>query len=236
LCNRHDQNFATRHAANHKPVGRTLAVVFVELGVAKENVHSIVEAKTLASGKMRGVAHVHLERILRVEKCEDHRNTCSGLDYRGTLYHMNLRTAMLADGARIGSDGKLYIFGGQWDSVFAPSVPTTQKVAFALVIEVEYSEALKPHQIEIALVNEDGADVGVRIAAQLQAGIPPLTKEGDPVVVPLAVEPPPIPLPSYQRYVWRILLDGEEKGFLPMTVRQPSIMQLQPEVPPGAVA
>ncbi len=138
---------------------------------------------------------------------------------------------MLADGARSGQDGKLYIFGGQWDTVFAPTVPTMQKVAFAIVLEVGYNEALQSHSLEVVLVDEDGQDAGAKFAAQFLAGHPPLTEPGAPVMVALPVEPPPIPITNYQRYVWKILLDGEERGSLPMTVRQPVNMPLQQQPP-----
>jgi hypothetical protein len=147
---------------------------------------------------------------------------------------MRLKTAMLADGARAGSDGKLYIFGGQWDNVFAPVVPCTQKVAFAIVIEVDYMEALQPHQVEFVLVTEDGGEIGVRFAGQLQSGHPPLTQAGDSVAVALGIEPPPIPIPSYQRYVWKILLDGQEAGSLPMNVRPPLAIPMSPLAPNAA--
>ena len=134
---------------------------------------------------------------------------------------MKLTTAMLADGARHGMDGKLYIFGGQWDHVFASALPTTQKVAFALVIQVDYAEALREHRLDIVLKDADGKDLGPKVAASFRPGHPPLTEEGAQVSVALPVEPPAIPITQYGRLIWEILLDGKFAGELPMVVRPP---------------
>jgi hypothetical protein len=134
---------------------------------------------------------------------------------------MELTTCMLADGARQGIDGKFYIFGGQWDQVFVPSVPTTQKVAFAVVIRVNYAEALENHRFDIALYNSDGIDLETRISGQFRPGHPPLTEMGSPVSVPLAIEPPPVVINQYGRLIWKVSIDGREVGELPMVVRPP---------------
>ncbi len=140
---------------------------------------------------------------------------------------------MLADGARVGADGKLYIFGGQWDRIFAPTLPTAQKLAFALVVRVEYTEAMKSHQVALVLVDSDGKEVGIRIAGHLTSGHPPGIAEGDPVSLPLAIEPPLIPINAYGRYEWKILLDSDPAGRMPMHVIPPPNVQLaSSETPP----
>jgi len=135
------------------------------------------------------------------------------------VYHVKLTTGMLADGARQGVDGKLYIFGGQWDQLFVGSLPTTQKLAFALVIKVEYSEALADHRLVIELQDEDRNDLGANISAGFRPGHPPMTDVGSAISVPLAIEPPPVPINQHGRLVWRISIDGTEVGELPMVVR-----------------
>lgn len=142
------------------------------------------------------------------------------------MYHMQLTSCMLADGARLGQDGKLYIFGGQWDQIFSPVVPTQQKLAFALVISVGYSEALKDHQVDLVLEDEDGGDLGVKVGGVFRPGHPPLTQEGSPVTVPIAIEPPPVPIQNYGRFRWKVIIDGKLMGELPMTVRSPANMGL----------
>ena len=107
------------------------------------------------------------------------------------------------------------------------SCRSNESDAFALVIQVDYSEALRSHQIDLVLVDEDGAEMGARVTGHFLPGHTPLTTEGSPVTVPIAIEPPPSPISRYGRFSWKVLIDGVELGSLPMTVRSP----LNPSLP-----
>lgn len=142
---------------------------------------------------------------------------------------------MLADGARVGGDGKLYIFGGQWDRLYAPSVPTTHPiVAIALVVELEYGEALDNHPVEITLRDADGATLGPRAMMNLRVGHPPQLERGGSVTVPIAMELPQIVFPRHGRYEWVIEIDGNVEGRLPVTVAQPPGLPLVQPAQPDA--
>ena len=55
---------------------------------------------------------------------------------------MKLAAAMLADAARVES-GKLYIHGAGWDTLFAAIFPATHPIlSVALLLLVEWDEAL----------------------------------------------------------------------------------------------
>lgn len=126
---------------------------------------------------------------------------------------------MLADGARVAGDGKLYIFGGQWDRLFTASVPATHPiVAIALVIELDYHEAMQNHPVEITLRDGDGANLGPRALMNMRVGHPPLLEPGGSVSVPIAMELPQVVFPRYDRYEWVIEIDGDIQGRLPITV------------------
>jgi len=126
---------------------------------------------------------------------------------------------MLADGARVGGDGKLYIFGGQWDRLFAPSTPTTHPVvAIALVVELEYHEALADHPVQITLRDGDGSHLGPAAGMVLRVGHPAGLEPGASVFVPIGLEIQQIRFPQYARYEWVIEIDGAVAGRLPLTV------------------
>ena len=128
---------------------------------------------------------------------------------------------MLADGARQGQDGKLYIFGGQWDRIFAPAVPTSHPtMAVVLVLQVEYTEALKEHDLELTLRRADGEPVGPKGVARFNVGHPPGLEPGAPVSFPLTMEQQGIVFDSYGRFEWLIEVDGREMGRLPIAVAQ----------------
>jgi hypothetical protein len=136
---------------------------------------------------------------------------------------------MLADGARVGADGKLYIFGGQWDRLFTASVPTTHPiVALALVIELDYHEALQNHPVEITLRDADAANLGPRAMMNLRVGHPPQLEPGGSISVPIAMELPHIVFPRYDRYEWVVEIDGNVEGRLPITVAPPEGLPFQP--------
>jgi hypothetical protein len=129
---------------------------------------------------------------------------------------------MVADGARVLGDGKLYIFGGQWDRLYSPSVPTAHPlIAIALVIELEYGEALENHPVEITLKDTDGTPLGPRATMNLRVGHPAQLERGGSVTVPIAMELPHIQFPRYDRYEWVIEIDGKVEGRLPVTVSPP---------------
>jgi hypothetical protein len=126
---------------------------------------------------------------------------------------------MLADGARLGADGKLYIFGGQWDRIFAPSMPTTHPtMTVVLVLEIEYGEALEEHTVGIALLDADGRPLGPRSVANVRTGHPPFQDRGTPLSLPMAVDFTNVEFPSYGRYEWAIEVDGEGVERLPISV------------------
>jgi hypothetical protein len=116
---------------------------------------------------------------------------------------VELTSFMVADGVRQGADSKLYIFGGQWDRINAPAVPTTQSVALALVLEVTSEEVrIGSHEISVSFRREDGDLVGPQIKAKLELDRPPDLKPGAPMYLPLAIEAQPIEFDRYGRYEW----------------------------------
>lgn len=152
------------------------------------------------------------------------------------MYHMKLTTCMLADGARQGQDGKLYIFGGQWDRIFAPTVPTTHpSMAVVLVVEVEYSEALREHHLELTLLRADGEPAGPKAIGRFNVGHPPGIEPGAPVSVPLAVEQQGIVFDAFGRFEWIVEIDGERIGRLPIAVVPiPTPLPFRPPATPEA--
>ncbi len=69
-------------------------------------------------------------------------------------------TMLLADAAQA-VEGKLYILGGGW-SIIGPE-PTP--MAFAIKIEVPWTEANIRHQLRVALYDEDGQPVIIPTSA-----------------------------------------------------------------------
>ncbi len=129
-------------------------------------------------------------------------------------------TMLLADAAQA-VEGKLYILGGGW-SIIGPE-PTP--MAFAIKIEVPWTEANIRHQLRVALYDEDGQPViiptsageqPVEIKSHFEVGRPPGLQAGTPLDMPLAINFSPLPLQAGHRYVWRCFINDElleEVGF-----------------------
>jgi hypothetical protein len=122
-------------------------------------------------------------------------------------------TLILCDSAQV-SDGKLHLLGGGWS--FTGPGPTAS--ALGVLIEVPWDRANQPLAFRLELRNEDGTDVlqpgplgqqPVRIGANIEVGRPPGHPHGVPLVVPLAVNVPPLELTPGNRYSWEAHIDGE---------------------------
>lgn len=119
----------------------------------------------------------------------------------------------LTDSAQADERGKLFALGLGWRTCGVP-VPG---FAVVVLLEVDWDETNRPHQLVCELLTEDGHPVAVdtpvgqqviRIEATAEAGRPPGTVHGDPARVPLVFGfPPGLPLQP-ARYQWRASILG----------------------------
>jgi hypothetical protein len=142
-------------------------------------------------------------------------------------------TIMLADSAQA-VNGKLYILGGGW-SITGPD-PTP--MAIVIKIEVPWTNANTPHELRLALFDEDERPVVVptptgehafEIHSRFEVGRPPGLKPETPLDVPMAINIGPLPLRPNSRYVWRCFIDdqSEDEWQVTFSTRPPK----QPQKP-----
>lgn len=68
---------------------------------------------------------------------------------------MRITTAMLADDA-VALEGKVYIHGGGWDTMFVPEFPSlVARIALVFTVEIEPTEFQQPHTLTVRLVDQD---------------------------------------------------------------------------------
>lgn len=131
---------------------------------------------------------------------------------------MQVTVAMLADAARVES-GKLYVHGGAWDSITAASFPTTHPtLALAIVLRVEYSEALQDIPVLIELLDEDDQPFGPRLEGTINTGHAPGIRPGTPSSVPQAITLPMLTFDSPGGYRFRVSSGDEELASVPFRV------------------
>jgi hypothetical protein len=142
------------------------------------------------------------------------------------MYHMDVMAMLLADAARVES-GKLYVFGGGWDRINAISFPTTHpSMAVAVILQVEYDEALAEHLVEIGLM-KDGRVAGPVQQMSLNVGHSPGMTRGAPTFVPLSFTYYELPFAEPGRYEWVLSIDQQ--------VRRPHPMELSRVPQPSAL-
>jgi Family of unknown function (DUF6941) len=132
---------------------------------------------------------------------------------------LTVRSAMLADAAAL-ADGKLYIHGGQWDTIRTHALPIRHpSLSIVVVVEVPYDEALAPHTVEVTLENDGRSDPSwPRFGGQLQTGHAPNSARGASSFVSMPFTVTNLELPEPGRYEWVISLDGERAQGIVMTV------------------
>ncbi len=132
---------------------------------------------------------------------------------------------MLCDAVQA-AEGKLFILGGGWSM----TGPAPAPYGIAILIEVPWDRANEQIPVGLELLTEDGmpvsesgpeGDVPVRIDGQIEVGRPPGLAPGSPLVVPMAVNIGPMPLPPGSRYFWQLSINKESNGDwrLPFSIR-----------------
>lgn len=121
-------------------------------------------------------------------------------------------TMMLCDHAQVAS-GKLFISGGGWTITPTPTLPS----AVALLLHVPWGEANRKLTFALRLVDADGnvvvqpgssgAPTPVMAQGDVEVGRPAGLIHGTALVVPLAMNFPPLLLQPNQRYVWELRIN-----------------------------
>src|SRR5688572_20974936 len=103
-------------------------------------------------------------------------------------------TMLLADAAQA-VGGKLYVLGGGWSMTGPEPTPS----AIAIKLEVPWDLANRPHELSLALLDDDGQPVVVgdkplQIQGRFEVGRPAGLPAGTPLDAVLALTMGPMPL------------------------------------------
>ena len=131
---------------------------------------------------------------------------------------MEIELAFLADAAQE-TAGKLNALGIGIDQILADQVPSFHPVMYlVLKIALQPIECDRPHQMEIVLWDPDGQIVGPQLNGQFSAS----RRADDPLKVSYAqvvVSMIGQRFPREGDYAFHIVIDGQEKKTLPLTIR-----------------
>lgn len=130
-------------------------------------------------------------------------------------------TMLLCDHAQVANE-KLYVLGGGWTQVAFPDTPIP--MALAVLIEVPWTSANEPHELQVELVDQDGdlvtfQDTPVKVVGQFEVGRPTGIKPGTDLTQQLVFKFDGIALPM-GGYVFEFSVDGKPLARTPFRVGQ----------------
>ncbi|TMB17132.1 MAG: hypothetical protein E6J59_17265 [Deltaproteobacteria bacterium] len=129
---------------------------------------------------------------------------------------MEVKLALLADGANVSREGKLNLFG-IFDTLFARSFPTTHpQMQLVIRFEAAAEEANTTRQVEIQLVASDGG-ILFRLPGALtvqQRGL------GDAIRMDHVLTLNHVQFERPGRYRFDVLVDGQVAALVPLQVEE----------------
>ena len=129
---------------------------------------------------------------------------------------MQVDYVVLADAAAT-ADGKHYIHGAGWDTIYAAAFPVQHPLlAVAIRLRVPWTATNQPHSLELDIVDEDGHSVlpeppGV-LKAEINVGRPAQLEPAQDQVVPLTFNLRSLTFEMQGSYSVLVRIDGSEEG------------------------
>lgn len=136
---------------------------------------------------------------------------------------MQVDYMVLADAAAA-VQGKLYIHGAGWDTLFAASFPVTHPtMSVAIRLRVPWTDTNQPHHLELDIVDDDSQSIVPTppgpFRGDINVGRPPQLAQGDDQVVPLALNLNGLIFQQAGVYAIILRIDGMEAMRSPFRVK-----------------
>ena len=129
-------------------------------------------------------------------------------DLTGSAGQPAIEFVILAERVEI-LNGKLYMMGGGFDSLFLERPPPqTMSVTFAVGLLVPFEACGREHHLQFAVIDGAGSAVASSEQLVLNIGRPPSLCQGERQRVMLAPLGGPVTFPSYGTYLLRVTLNG----------------------------
>lgn len=123
-------------------------------------------------------------------------------------------------------NGKLYLMGGGFDTLWAPIFPFSPRFAFGAILRVPWNDTNRKLPIEGLVETTDGEELGWRMGGELEAGRPAGKRGGDVTVV--IAGPVQFQVEEPTGFVLKLRFAGEERS-IALAVAAPPFQI----VPPG---
>jgi uncharacterized protein DUF6941 len=139
---------------------------------------------------------------------------------------MRVGTALLCDFAAV-RDSLLFVVGGGVNRLYRDEYPAPMGVSLALVFEVHQMEAAHPHEIDVRVVGEDGAELA-RMQGGFQTNLPPGVHVGEEILVPVGLDLRDVGLQTAGAYSIEISVDGTHHRTVQFWVEPRPTLEAQP--------
>jgi hypothetical protein len=147
---------------------------------------------------------------------------------------MKIAYALLANSAEFSADGKLYMLGGDIDTLYAPSLPVTQPaLTLALKLLAPSVECDVEHRLRVDLAGPEGG----LIEPGMDLTFIPRAKLGDEsrdVGVGFALVFQRLVFTQFGEHTFRVMIDGQEARSLPLSIAQKALPAPNLDVRPTA--
>lgn len=128
-------------------------------------------------------------------------------------------------------NGKLYVMGGAFDTVWAQQFPYVVRFAFAAVLKVPWNDTNRRLPIRATVQTTDGEELDWRLEGELEAGRPPGERGADAQIVIAA--PVGFQVDEHLNFVLSLRFADDERS-ISLKIQQPPFTSVAPPAaPPG---
>jgi Family of unknown function (DUF6941) len=144
----------------------------------------------------------------------------------GLLPAAQVEYLVLADAVEA-LNGKLYMMGGGWDTMFVRDLTPPVALSFACGVEVPWNVTDDDHTLTVAIRDPDGAEVAPPLSITFRTGRPPTLERAASMHVPFAVKGE-FRFPAFGPYTITGAVDGAPGRTFPFFIK-PGQPQPQPQ-------
>jgi hypothetical protein len=132
-------------------------------------------------------------------------------------------------------NGKLYVNGGCFSTIFAASFPTNHpSIGIAAILHIPWREYQRDHTFRITLTSPENQELDFKVEGQFRVGASPDMRLGDPTIMPIAVNANAVRLETPGHYKFVFAVDDKPLAFWRLRALQTFLVPGMP-APPGMI-
>jgi hypothetical protein len=132
-------------------------------------------------------------------------------------------------------NGKLYINGGCFSTIFAGSFPTNHpSIGIAAILHIPWREYQRDHTFAIKLMSPENQELDFKVEGQFRVGASPDMRLGDPTIMPIAVNANAVRFETPGHYKFVLTIDDQPLASWRIGVQQTFLVPGMP-TPPGMI-